>query len=167
MGRPNSWRQNQSFEGQWPIWGHKNINGVREMYECDVSCDLVVHLTFNILFDKFFCSQIARRPKWIPSSSRAWCATSVWLNKVLWCEQWTRDHTARRYRRSRVLGAEQRNLRGRQGQCSPAVITNELNWWPQLPPSIRPYNHHNHLHSLTAFPCTPPISPFRILSHTT
>ena len=29
--------------------------------------------------------------------------------------------------------------------------------------SIHPYNH---LHSLTAFPCTPHLSPFRILSHT-
>ncbi|XP_062197878.1 uncharacterized protein LOC133900683 [Phragmites australis] len=36
------------------------------------------------------------------------------------------------------------------------MITNS---YPQLPPltfaSIHPYNHHNHLHSLTAFPCTP------------
>ena len=32
--------------------------------------------------------------------------------------------------------------------------------------SIHLYNHHNHLHSLTAFPCTPHLSPFRILSHT-
>ena len=102
------------------------------------SGNLVVHLTFDILFDKFFCSQIARRPKWIPSSSRAWCATSVWLNKVLWCEQWTRDHTARRYRCSRVLGAEQRDLRGRQGQyCSrPWLPTNSTDGHSYLHPSV-------------------------------
>jgi len=129
------------------------------------SGNLVVHLTFDILFDKFLVLKLRGDQNEFQALQGPYVLAQC-LVKILWCEQWTRDHTAQRYRCSPVLGAEQRNLRGRRGQCSPAVITNELNWWPQLPPSICPYNHHNHLHSLTAFPCTPHLSPFRILSHT-
>ena len=46
----------------------------------------------------------------------------------------------------------------------PAVITNELNWWPQLPPSIRITTITTSILWLPSLALH--TSPFRILSHT-